>query len=119
MTSPPIAFSAVFLDSVEGSASSRLKLAGRAELPRKSSRMGLVAYVGFTSSLERYVESPSLRSAMSLSSAHADGMNDVTRMRFGGRVSGSLSDACRSANYSVRQIPVGDGYTWWVEPASE
>lgn len=107
-TPPPITVRAVFLDSVEGSASSRLSPAPDSELPRKRSRTGLVAKVGFVSSLERYVDSPPMRSARSLSSAQADGTNNVTKMRLGGRVSGSPSEACRSTNYCVRQMSV-----WW------
>lgn len=88
---------------VEGSASSGSKwpAAGpleELEADKNDRRAGWVAYCADARRDERYQLSPCLRSAMSESSTHADGINAVVRMRLGGSAPGSARVVCSWTN---------------------
>ena len=96
---------AALRESVDGSASSRLKSradALGADDVRNSTRNLCARNWGDSTSPVRYAERPALRSSMSVSSSHAEGTKVVARIRLGGREPGSLRVSCSATNYVHR-----------------
>ena len=90
---------AALRDSVDGRAYSRFNsLIVSESTDRKLVNAEWSLYWEEFSKLLMYVARPDLRSAISLSSAQADGRNAVTRIRFGGRLSLSPIVLCSSRN---------------------